>query len=797
MNFTAVSAPTSRGTSCVPPQAGTMPRKHSGQAKWRTADEIVRASQWSASSTPPPRHAPLIAATVGNGSALIRPKSSCPARLPSSASSRVAPGNSVMSAPAAKTNGLPVITRPSQSPFSSSGSSRSSDSSAARPKKVGLVWSSPLSIVTRASEPARASLNSVAASEVLPDERGAHPHADAQCGEAVMGLGPLPEAEHQLREEAHSGRSERMAAGDRSAVWVEPLVLRIDSELLAPGEHLHREGLVQLDQPDVVERQARERERLACRRRGPDPHAPRPPPGKGIGEEPHPRLHPELLRRLLGREQAYGGAVGEARRVPGRHAAAGAKRRRQFRKPFKARVRTEELVTIRKAPALLREHRHRHDGLAHDAVLPGRRGPLLRTDCEGVRIVLRELRETVVQVLGRRAHRHSGGIDEPLGHEAGVEVDVLAHRVVPHVLDAACEDDVGGAHRDLACAGGDGRERSGAHAVDREPGHRLRQPCEQRDIAAERQALVSDLRGGGHDHVVDPLGRQLRAASEQLADDLHAEVVGARLPEDALRPGTPECGPHAVHVNDLAQLPAHAESLVVHSPPMPDQNWEAHFSREEARYRDGEARLPQAEDADSRQRQLTRLGNAAGGAGLSLLMQGRADEAAEGLHRAAERYRESFSDAPPGSWGRPIGVVKALVLAGDWDAATEAARWALDAGAVKAESPVGRYAAALALLVLGRRAEAREHADAIRTSDDFPQDVGDALAFLAAQDVAGYTVAVESVLESFETRDEYLEDIAAADTVLVLQALAARDGMAAELSSPLLPPTGSEDGAAQ
>ena len=79
------------------------------------------------------------------------------------------------------------------------------------------------------------------------------------------------------------------------------------------------------------------------------------------------------------------------------------------------------------------------------------------------------------------------------------------------------------------------------------------------------------------------------------------------------------------------------------------------------------------------------------------------------------------------------------------------------------------------------------HADAIRTRDDFPSDVGDALAFIAAQDVVGYADAVESVLESFETRDEYLEDIPVADTVLVLQALAARRGIAAELSSPLLP----------
>jgi hypothetical protein len=43
------------------------------------------------------------------------------------------------------------------------------------------------------------------------------------------------------------------------------------------------------------------------------------------------------------------------------------------------------------------------------------------------------------------------------------------------------------------------------------------------------------------------------------------------------------------------------------------------------------------------------------------------------------------------------------------------------------------------------------------------------------------------VLESFEQRNEYLEEIPVADTVLVLQALAAKRGLAAALSSPLLP----------
>jgi tetratricopeptide (TPR) repeat protein len=215
------------------------------------------------------------------------------------------------------------------------------------------------------------------------------------------------------------------------------------------------------------------------------------------------------------------------------------------------------------------------------------------------------------------------------------------------------------------------------------------------------------------------------------------------------------------------------------------QDWSAHLERQERRYRDGEERLP--DDPDERQRQLTRMGNAAGGAGLALLMAGRQDEAGGWFDRAARRYRESYEVAPPDSWGRPIGAIKSRMLAGDWPGAEEEARWALAEGADQTDSPIGRYAGALALLTLGRDEQARPVADSLRERDDFPHDVADALATLAAEDILGYTYAVESVLESFEQRDEYLEDMPVADTVIVLQALASRREIAAELTSDLLP----------
>jgi hypothetical protein len=214
-------------------------------------------------------------------------------------------------------------------------------------------------------------------------------------------------------------------------------------------------------------------------------------------------------------------------------------------------------------------------------------------------------------------------------------------------------------------------------------------------------------------------------------------------------------------------------------------DWHGIREREDSRFEDGRSRLP--DEPDARQRQLTRVGNAAYGGALAALMLGDEEGARRRLGEAAGAYRESFDGAPPGSWGRPIGALKARVLAGDWPGARVDAEWALDAGAATAESPIGRYAAALALCVLERYDEARVHADVIRIRDDFPRAVGDALAFIAAEDVIGYADAVETVLESFETRDEYLEDVPVADTVLVLQALAAQRKMATVLASPLLP----------
>jgi hypothetical protein len=213
-------------------------------------------------------------------------------------------------------------------------------------------------------------------------------------------------------------------------------------------------------------------------------------------------------------------------------------------------------------------------------------------------------------------------------------------------------------------------------------------------------------------------------------------------------------------------------------------DWEAHAEREEERYRDGLGRLP--EDADARQKQLVRVAMAAGGAGLVRLMQGRVAESAGWFARSAERYRESWDGAPPGSWGRLIGALKSRILAGDWDGAATDATWSLQQRPGESESLIGVYAATLAALTLGDDEEARKLAERL-SAPEFPEAVAEALQALSAGERDRYADGVARVLESFETREAYLEDIPVADTVLVLETLAARRGLAARLCSRLLP----------
>jgi hypothetical protein len=131
--------------------------------------------------------------------------------------------------------------------------------------------------------------------------------------------------------------------------------------------------------------------------------------------------------------------------------------------------------------------------------------------------------------------------------------------------------------------------------------------------------------------------------------------------------------------------------------------------------------------------------------------------------------------------------MKSRLIAGDLAGAREDAQWALAAGAATSESPIGRYTAALAHLVLEEDGEAGTLAEALRGDEAIPPAVTQSLVALAARDAPAYEAAIRALTADFETREAYLEDTPVADTVLAFQALAAERWIVIELGSPLLP----------
>jgi len=170
-----------------------------------------------------------------------------------------------------------------------------------------------------------------------------------------------------------------------------------------------------------------------------------------------------------------------------------------------------------------------------------------------------------------------------------------------------------------------------------------------------------------------------------------------------------------------------------------------------------------------------------------LLLDGEAERAAEPLRETAALYRSSWEAAGPRSYGRLIGMVKASVLLGGNDA--EAA-YALEQIGNEPETPASCYAVALAALVRGEDALARRAAAGMREGGDAFLRTAEAIDAVAVRDGDRYADALAAILDDFERRDEHLTGVAIADTAMVLQRIAERRGIAADVSSPMLPVIG-------
>jgi hypothetical protein len=173
----------------------------------------------------------------------------------------------------------------------------------------------------------------------------------------------------------------------------------------------------------------------------------------------------------------------------------------------------------------------------------------------------------------------------------------------------------------------------------------------------------------------------------------------------------------------------------------------------------------------------------ADGEGLRALLDGDAERGRERLREAVVRYRASWELAPPRSYGRLVGMLKAAVIEGD---AGDAAAY-VRSEIAEADSPPSSYALAIAALVDGDDAAAAGFAEGMRAGSPAFGRAADAITALAARDGEAYTAAVRAIVDDFEHREEHLTGVPVADTALMLERLAGPRGLAARPASALLP----------
>jgi hypothetical protein len=141
------------------------------------------------------------------------------------------------------------------------------------------------------------------------------------------------------------------------------------------------------------------------------------------------------------------------------------------------------------------------------------------------------------------------------------------------------------------------------------------------------------------------------------------------------------------------------------------------------------------------------------------------------FREAAALYWQSYGLAPPASYGRLVGMLKAAVLAGGGeDEAVRVRSLLTDGGA----SPTAWYAIAIAALIAGDDAQAARGAHEIRGGGDAFGRAADAVAAIAVEDDEGALRAIAAIEADFAARDAHLTGIAIADTAVLFATLRER-----------------------
>src|SRR4051812_45087293 len=340
----------------------------------------------------------------------------------------------------------------------------------------------------------------------------------------VAAAGAL-ELVQQRRHQPGTGRAERVAERDRAAVDVD--LGQVGAGLLLPREHHRREGLVDLDQVDVVDRQAGLLQGVRRRRDGRREHVDR--VGAAHGEMVHSGAGSEvvLLERPLADHEDRGGAVRDLRRDRRGDPAALAHRLERLHL-LEAGVTPRTFVggdafvsgDLAVEPALvdrldrppMRLEREGLHVLAGDA-------PLLGDELGAVELV-----DRLVAVARDPALRPAEGVGL-LQSDGGGGAEGRADRDLAHVLHAAGDDDVLGAAHDALGGEVQGLLARAALAVDRRTGHLFRQTGGQPRGAGDVARLRPQRVEAAEDDVFDHRGVDAGPADE-LFEDVRPQVGG-------------------------------------------------------------------------------------------------------------------------------------------------------------------------------------------------------------------------------------------------------------------------------
>ncbi len=389
----------------------------------------------------------------------------------------------------------------------------------------------------------------------------------------------------ERHEDAGARGADGVAVGDGAAVDVdllEHLLLAHPEDRAGADDGHRREGLVDLDEFEIVDRQVVLLENLLDRQPGHRGDVLRGLGDLGVVEDREQRLQAEGLGLLGAHEHAHVAAVVDARGVAGRHAAGLAgdgalvvEHGRKLGEAFQGGAGPRSLVLVEDDNVLALLDLHGEDLLVEPACLHGRDGAHLGLQGPLVLVLAGE-----AELVGRL-----GAVDGHVPVVEGVPEAVVdheihhaavrqAHAVAPahvrkrvgavrHALLPAGDHDLGAARHDHLPGQVDRFDARRADLVDGDGGDGLGKPRQQGGLAARDlpAARRNDL---SHDDVVHVLALHLAArAAEALLDGQRAQLRGVEslqgAAEDAV--GSP-AGFHADHLAGalvgILDLAAHA-----------------------------------------------------------------------------------------------------------------------------------------------------------------------------------------------------------------------------------------------